>query len=112
MTKTTSTAKNIRPSVNLSTQALQSVFGTSDITLEQRTEYYFGLWRQWWANGVFLKSSIDKHTARRILNALGLNEFEDFQIRFRQVRFSDKTILAMAVMSDLKNHISHRTQED
>lgn len=106
------TAKNVRPLPGLSSDYLVSVFGTESPTLAQRTEYFFDRWRAWWSHGVFLHT--DQHTAsaRHILNDLGLVEFQDYQIRFRQIRFSDETKLAIASMSQLSEYISHRTQED
>lgn len=88
-----------------------SAFGTATPTLEQRTNHFFQLWRDWRPHSVALKTDHGTSEVRHLLIDLGLTEFEDFQIRFKQVRFSDQTNLALAAMGPLSGMIQHGVGE-
>lgn len=77
------------------------IFGTNTPTIEQRSKYFLDLWLEWKENKLTYENANDKHHIRKCLKELGYNEFWDFQIRFKEVRFAAKDSLAIAKLNGI-----------
>lgn len=94
-----------------SDEFMLKTFGTLTPSIQQRTTYFMGLWMDWRNVRVILKSDNTRsrvrsqNRSRDLIRSLGYQEFHDFQIRSGEIRFAQPEILAMCMMSGLKEHV-------
>lgn len=87
-----------------SDEYMLEVFGTLTPSISERSSYFFSLWVDWRANRVKLKQHVSKSDLRRQLLGYGMKEFREFQIRNGEVRFADRELVAVALLSGLDRY--------
>lgn len=78
-------------------------FGKLNPSSAERTVYFFEKWCDWYVNRVIIESPNTSTITqiKLILAGMGLNEFWDYQIRNREIRFSDAEMLAFFKISSV-----------
>lgn len=71
-----------------------------DPVISDKIKQHYSLWEQSRDNSVRIRHT-HVSNARQILKDLGFNEFDDFQIRQGQIRFTKKEDMGLAMMSGL-----------
>ena len=78
-------------------------FGKLNPNSSERTVYFFEKWCDWYSNRVNIESPNTNtiYQIKLILEGMGLDEFWDYQIRNREIRFSDAEMLAFFKISSV-----------